>query len=135
MADVLTVRAHHLGCVAHFAVHGGDHATLPILLEALRDDPCRPVRVVAGPDDICRPCPHWNGVECVRKEGMEPKNRAKDEAFLEVLGLSDGDVLAARKLFDRVAERFTLDALRRICPTCEPEKCAAAVLLPWLDAP
>ena len=67
--DVLTVRAHHLVCLVHHAVFGDEHPTLPLLLEQIREDPERLLRVVVGPDDICLPCPHWNGALCVRKEG------------------------------------------------------------------
>ena len=129
----LTVRAHHLVCLAHHAVYGDEHPTLPILLEAVREDPERRVRVVVGPDDICLPCPYWDGTLCVRKEGMEERNRVKDAKFLEVLGLTDGEVRAAREIYDLVAERVTLGVLEAICPTCSPAECARAVRETWLE--
>ena len=131
--EALTVRAHHLVCLAHHAVHGDEHPTLPVLLKAVREDPWRRVRVVVGPDDICLPCPHWNGTLCTRKEGMEEKNRVKDARFLEVLGLSDGEERTVREVYGLVAERVTLDILEDICPTCCPAECADAVHRPWLE--
>jgi len=125
--EALTVRAHHLGCLAHFAAFGGTHATLPILLAAVREDPERRVRVVAGPDDICVPCPFWDGVRCNREPGMEEKNRAKDRAFLDALGLKDGETKTARELSKLVRDRLTLDVLTRFCPDCLPGPCADAV--------
>lgn len=133
MADVLTVRAHHLVCLAHHAVFGDEHPTLPVLLKAVREDPGRCLRVVVGPDDICLPCPHWNGTLCVRQEGMEEKNRVKDARFLEVLGLSDGEESPARDVYDRVAERVTFEVLQDICPTCSAAECADAVRRSWLE--
>jgi len=131
--DVLTVRAHHLVCLAHHAVHGGEHPTLPTLLDALRRDPDRRVRVVIGPDDVCIPCPHWNGTTCTRREGMEERNRVKDAAFLERVGLVDGETRTARQLHQMIAHRVTSETLRGICPTCNPDACAEAVLQSWLE--
>jgi len=123
----LIVRAHHIGCLIHYATYGGKHPTLPILLAALREKPDRVLRVIAGPDDICLPCPHWNGAECVREQGMEPKNRTKDERFLAALGLADGAEIRAGDLLRLVTERLDLAALRTLCADCEPDRCAAAM--------
>ena len=132
--EALTVRAHHLVCLAHHAVFGDEHPTLPVLLKAVREDPGRRLRVVVGPDDICIPCPHWNGTLCTRKEGMEEKNRVKDARFLEVLGLSDGEERTVREVYGLVAERVTLEVLEAICPTCTPEQCARAARENWLES-
>ena len=131
--EPLTVRAHHLGCLAHHAVFGDEHPTLPILLKTFRENPDRAVRVVVGPDDICEPCPHWNGTECVRKEGMESMNQRKDAQFLEALALADGDTRTPRELHALMAERLSVEVFRAICPTCQPESCAEVVQKPWLD--
>ena len=133
MSEPRNVRAHHLGCLAHFAVYGGEHPTLPILLDAFRAEPDRSVRVVVGPDDICEPCPYWDGQTCRRKEDMEPRNRAKDAAFLEALGLADGEVRTPRELVAIMTERLTDKVLAKFCPTCNPEDCARAVQAPWLE--
>jgi hypothetical protein len=127
MEKPLVVRAHHLGCLAHFAAFGGKHATLPILLAALKANPDRVLRIVAGPDDICLPCPHWNGAECVREAGMEPKNRSKDERFLVALGLADGAEMSARDALKLLAARVTSDNLKVLCADCVPEQCAPAI--------
>ena len=133
-AEVVTVRAHHFVCLAHHAVFGGEDPTLPDLLAALRENPDRDVRVVVGPEDVCEPCPHWNGTQCTRREGMEERNRIKDEGFLAVLGLTDGDVKSARELHEIIAGRVTVNVLMERCPTCSPEQCARSALAPWLDA-
>ena len=133
MVGILTVRTHHLVCLAEYAVDGGDHPTLPILLRAFRENPDRSVRVVVGPDDICTPCPYWDGVTCTREVGMEEKNRAKDAKFLDLLGLADGEVSTARELQTLIAGRVTADALHDICPTCSPDACAEAVRHSWLE--
>ncbi len=122
----LAVRTHHLMCVSRGALTGSKHPTLSPLLELIRREPDRAIRVVVGPDDICIPCPHWNGTECVRSEGMEPKNRRKDARFLEVLGLTEGQTMTAREIYDLIAERITIEDLRDICPTCQPDQCYGA---------
>ena len=124
--STLTVRAHHLACLAHYAAFGGDHPTLPALLQAAREDPDRPARVVVGPDDICLPCPHWDGERCNRKPFMEEQNRAKDALFLAALGLDDRE-RPFREIYRLVAERVTLELLQAVCPTCCPAECAEAV--------
>jgi hypothetical protein len=134
----LVVRAHHLVCLVHFAARGGTHPTLPLLLRAVRENPGRLLRVVVGPDDICQPCPHWNGATCTRLEGMEAKNRGKDARFLQALGLADGEELAAREVFARVAQRLTPAALAAICADCVPAECAASIAAScpgFVDAP
>jgi hypothetical protein len=121
----LTIRAHHLVCLAQYAVFGGDHPTAALVLAAVREDPDGPVRVVAGPDDLCTPCPHWDGTRCSRLPGMEEKNRVKDARFLAVLDLGDGE-RSVREVYAIVAERVTIDVLKAVCADCEPDKCAEA---------
>lgn len=123
----LTVRAHHLVCLLHYATFGGNHPTLPALLAALREDPDRMLRIVAGPDDICTPCPHWNGTECVREEGMEPKNRAKDLRFLAALGFAENVEMRASDLLRLITRRLDPATMRAVCPDCEPAKCSEAI--------
>ena len=122
----LKVRTHHLMCISRGAVTGGHHPTLTPLLQLIRKDPDRLITVVIGPDDICLPCPHWDGQKCNRSEGMEEKNARKDALFIEVLGLTEGDTHTARDFYDIIAERITLEALRQICPSCKPDECYPA---------
>ncbi|NLX59228.1 MAG: DUF1284 domain-containing protein [Phycisphaerae bacterium] len=123
----LAVRTHHLMCVSRGALTGSKHPTLSPLLELIRKEPGRLIRVVVGPDDICIPCPYWNGTECARSEGMEAMNRRKDQEFLEVLGMSDGQVMNAREMYDLIGRRITLEALRWVCRGgCKPDECYEA---------
>jgi hypothetical protein len=125
-AKPLAVRTHHLMCVSRGAATGSQHPTLTPLLELIRKEPGRLIRVVVGPDDICIPCPYWNGSECARSEGMEQMNQRKDREFLEVLGLAEGQVMAAREIYDLIGRQITLEDLRRICPGCKPDECYEA---------
>jgi hypothetical protein len=128
----LTIRAHHLVCLAHYVVFHDEHPTLVVLWKAMQEDPDRAVRVVVGPDDVCAPCPHWNGSECNRRPGMEEKNRVKDAAFLKALGFTEGESTTVREAYRVVAGRVTLDVLKAICPGCNPDECAEAVARwPW----
>jgi hypothetical protein len=46
----LAVRTHHLMCMSRGAATGSNHPTLSPLLEWIRRDPGRLIRVVVGPD-------------------------------------------------------------------------------------
>ena len=123
----LAVRTHHLMCVSRGALTGSKHPTLSPLLELIRKEPGRTIRVVVGPDDICIPCPYWDGTGCARSEGMEEMNRRKDQEFLEVLGLSEGQEMSAHEMYDLIAQRITLESLRWVCRGgCKPDECFEA---------
>jgi len=114
-------------CVSRGAATGSRHPTLTPLLELIREEPGRLIRVVVGPDDICIPCPHWNGSECVRSERMEQLNQRKDREFLQVLGFTQGQVMSAREIYDLIGQRITLEDLRTVCRGgCKPDECYEA---------
>jgi hypothetical protein len=122
--DTLVLRGHHLGCVLAGFAAGSDHPTVPVAIAWLRDNPRGTIRVVVGPDDICLPCPEWDGETCGR--GFEELNQGKDRMFLGLLGMDDGERLPARDVFSRLCERATSAFWRETCPGCSPDKCDAA---------
>jgi hypothetical protein len=97
---------------------------VPTAIAWLRDNPHGTVRVVVGPDDICLPCPHWQGGTCGR--GFEELNCGKDRAFLQMLGLDDGDGMPAQRLMDLFRDRASAEFFRATCPNCSPDRCAQA---------
>ncbi len=121
------IRCHHLGCLVDFAAFGGSHPTLPALLARLRENPDQIVRVVVGQDDACLPCPFWNDGQCTQRPGREERNRAKDERFLTILALEDGQELSFRQAMALVYERLGRDLLAQLCPSCHFGQCATAI--------
>jgi hypothetical protein len=122
----LKLRAHHVGCsLLEIVTHNSSHPTVPIAAKRLVGNPHGLVQVKIGPDDICTPCPHWTGGVCDR--GLEALNRSKDERFLALLGLQDGEILAGEELIERFCARADRAFFREVCEGCSPDACADAV--------
>lgn len=122
--DTLALRGHHLGCVLSALRKESSHPTVPRAVAWLRAHPEGNVHVTVGPDDVCLPCPDWDGKTC--QKGYEEMNLEKDRCFLELLGMQDGDALAARELFARLMTCVDAAFFRSVCPSCDPDSCAEA---------
>lgn len=122
--DTLALRGHHLGCVLSALRKESSHPTVPRAVAWLRAHPEGNLRVVVGPDDICVPCPDWDGKTC--RKGYEEMNLGKDRRFLELLGMEDGDASPAREVFTRLVTRADAAFFRSVCPDCHPDSCAEA---------
>mgnify|MGYP001089986925 CR=1 FL=1 len=120
----LTLRGHHLGCVLAGFGEPTDHPTVPKAVEWLREHPTGLLKGGVGPDDICLPCPQWDGTTCLR--GFEEMNKGKDTRFVALLGMRRGEELPAREVYERLCARATLEFFEDVCPRCSPAKCAAA---------
>lgn len=118
----IRLRGHHLGCTAGFAGHGYDPgftANLARIAAALSGDPDHPVLVVAGPDDVCGPCPHLVSGTCARDPGAEERVRAHDREFLRALGLRIGDRTTPRDIENRLeGNPEARDRILGACGTC-----------------
>ena len=110
--DRIVVRIHHLLCIACFA--GGDDRS-PLKEDNLyevwmkfKDNPDIPVTLVEGPGDccICPPCHSFIPGRGVCVAGCHLRDRKKDLDTFVALGLSPGDTLSARELYDRIRERI-----------------------------
>jgi len=119
-ASVLEIRPHHLMCMTCF--HGGKEALEPIeednLFEAIdivQKYPDVPIRLVRGTCMICPPCPHYlpSTGQCIGGHGRALRDELKDLDVLQRLGLTYGEVLAARDLFTRLYAEIA--STREIC--------------------
>lgn len=111
-ADLLSIRPHHLMCMACF--HGGRETLAPIaednLFEAvdiIQRRPDVPVTLAKGCCMICPPCPSYQPRtnRCIGDIGMSLRDEKKDLDVLALLGLSYGDTLPARELYRLLFER------------------------------
>ena len=119
-AEMLEIRPHHLMCMSCF--HGGREEIAPIqednLFEAIdiiQKTPESPVKLVAGPCDICPPCGKYQASTnwCIGKIGAGLRDQKKDLDTLQLLGLKYGDVLPARELYQRLFDK--IDSTRLVC--------------------
>ena len=119
-AKELTIRPHHLMCMACF--HGGRETLEPIapdnLYEAIdicQENPEMPIRLVPGPCMICPPCTSYHPPTglCVKGMGAGLRDEWKDVLVLQILGLEYGDVLPAREIYERLLAR--VPSTRDVC--------------------
>ena len=119
-ADILRIRPHHLMCLTCF--FGGKTPPAPIqednlfeVIDIVQKNPEIPIELIAGPCIICPPCKHYDkrGNLCVGKIGGGMRDEKKDLDVLRILGLSYGDRIPARELFQRVLQ--AIRSTREIC--------------------
>ena len=84
------LRGHHLICLQFF--HGEGYSeefvdNLRMTRELLRDEA---VGIAAGPDDVCRKCPHLKDDACGYNEHAEQEIREMDQRALRLLAAAPG---------------------------------------------
>lgn len=113
----MRLRAHHLLCQRGFQGYGYNEAFVSRFTEIVSslEDRASEVLIVAGPDDICETCPHFDGNVCAKGEG---KAAGHDESVAAFLGIHGGSVLDCLEL-NRVLDRVTPEDIKRLCAECE----------------
>lgn len=117
--EPLRLRGHHLLCLHGFRGFGYSPEFVSNMT-AVRDSliaSTREIELLDSPDDICRECPHLTGDECSQGNGEFGKRRM-DTAVVRKLGLSPGDRMDSRELFQLVRKRFST-GLEEICADCQ----------------
>lgn len=108
-AKILSIRPHHLMCMACF--YGTRKPLAPIAednlyeaIAAIQKNPEIPVRLIAGCCMICPPCSRYEPKTglCLGSHGMSLRDQHKDLTVLQRLGLAYGDTLPGRELFRRL---------------------------------
>ena len=122
------LRAHHLMCIQGFQGNGYTMEfveNMARIVQLLGDEPDTEVTLLAGPDDICAPCPHLLGNACVKDEGAEGEVSSMDRMVLEALGAGAGDTFPAGEAIDRLdAALARREDAERICGDCQwGERC------------
>jgi hypothetical protein len=123
------LRGHHLICLHHFRGEGYSEQFVSALARLIaRAEGGEPVRVVAGPDELCRSCPWLAAEACSRTEDADAEIREMDETALRLLGLAVGDVVPWSELRGRLAELMPVWRAK-YCAACEWRKaCQESVL-------
>ncbi|NUQ61529.1 MAG: hypothetical protein HUU20_03510 [Pirellulales bacterium] len=120
-AKALQIRPHHLMCMSCF--FGGRIDNLaPIqednlfeAIDVIQKNPEIPVTLIRGTCMICPPCSHYESKTglCLGGRSMALRDQKKDLDVLQKLGLSYGDTLPARTLFERLYDR--IPSTRDVC--------------------
>jgi uncharacterized protein len=79
---------------------------------ALGDD--TEIKVVAGLDAICAPCPNNLGAGCATEE----KIQRLDQGHARTLGLKTGDVVTWKEAKKKIAEKMTVKTHHEVCAPC-----------------
>ncbi len=117
MCKPLTLRPHHVLCIAHFIGNGYDERfvlNMTKIIAALNNDNPH-ITLAVGADAICSACPHNSQGLCDEQE----KVVRYDTACLSLLGLDKQDTLPWQQLRHLAGERI-LDAGRLVdvCGDC-----------------
>lgn len=118
----IAIRAHSLLCLQGFRGKGysdGFVAEMTAVHGALVADPDTPVRVLAGPDRLCRACPNLGPRGCtLGGPDHEAHMAAQDREVLRRLWLTDGEVLPWGRILERIARSVDGADLPGLCTTC-----------------
>lgn len=118
-ADVLSIRPHHLMCMACFYGREKFEAVaadnLFEAIDIIQTNPDIPITLVQGPCMICPPCNHYDKRTnwCIGDVGIGLRDEKKDLDVLQLLGLAYGDTRPAKELFQRLFDR--IPSTRLVC--------------------
>lgn len=113
----IPLRPHHLLCALGFAGYGYSDAftaNMARLVLPMRAEDATPLRLVAGLDPICAPCPERRGAACAK----QPKIERLDRAHAAALGLAPGDRLTWGEARERIRARVRPADLAILCADC-----------------
>lgn len=113
------LRAHHGLCLMFFEGKGYSPAftqNMAQILNRLEKAPGQKVRLLAGGDRICAPCPHFAGGKCAENA----KTSAFDRRALALCGLFSGSVLPWEAYRDLLQNRIIASKkLAAVCAGCQ----------------
>ncbi len=100
---MLKFRGHHLVCLHFFKGEGYSREFVHNLQELVgRAEKGEPIEVVAGPDDVCRACPHLRKERCWHKNDAEAEIKKLDYLALRYLGASVGEKVTWEEIKKKV---------------------------------
>ena len=93
-------------------------ATMRTMVEAMKDDTPRKVRVIRGLDTACRSCPHHGPGICQASDDSEKHVLGLDTNVLTHLDLIPGEIYDKHELIERTRERVAPEDLDHLCSGC-----------------
>lgn len=122
----LVLRAHHILCIQGFRGKGYSKefvANFASLVERLTTYNDTKIKLIAGPDDICRYCPYLGEDGCYRSaRDAERLSQHMDEQVLHRLSLEPSTGLSWTEVLQRLKDNIEPEDLWNICAGC-----------PWLS--
>lgn len=124
----LTLRPHHILCLQGFQGLGYDAAftaNLAHIHQKVYQSLETPVRIVAGIDAICKPCPHHHQNQCVKTHESQSEMQELDQKVLELLDLQLGHETTAQEIFKGANARLkSKNDVKNVCGLCSwNQKC------------
>ena len=113
----MIIRAHHGMCMLFFGGRGYDEAFTLHMAETIEYlKPETPVRIGAGPDELCMKCPNNSEGSCLTGE----KALRYDAAVLGLCGIEAGSVMPYGEFSQKVKNKIILPGKRgEVCADCE----------------
>lgn len=119
----MKLRGHHLICLHFFKGEGYTSEFVKNLEVILSKVETREVRIVMGPDDLCKACPNLSGERCTKGE---KKITELELLALNLLKGNPGDTIEWEDIKERLPE--ILDRWKkRACLDCEYEEVCKSV--------
>jgi nucleoside-triphosphatase len=122
----IILRAHHILCIQGFRGKGYSEkfvANFASIVEQLTVNKDTRIKLIAGPDDICRCCPYFGENGCHRSgSDAERSSQHMDSQVLHKLGLKPGARLSWGKILQELKAGIDPEDLAHICAGC-----------PWVD--
>lgn len=106
------LRGHHLFCLLFIEGHGYDEGFIENLKKIVKDWQETPVKIIQGPDDVCKKCPGLKNNQCVYHGNETVKE--DDERALNLLGIRTGDIVEKKSLKEKIS---------RVIKTWEEQSC------------
>lgn len=119
--EPLVLRAHHLLCIHGFRGMGYSEQfidKMSTIVEQMKDDSPRKVRVIQGLDSACASCPHQGPGICQASDDSERHVLGLDENVLKHLNLIPGAIYDKHELIKRTRERVRPEDLDHLCRGC-----------------
>ena len=120
----IIVRAHHLLCLQGF--QGLGYSTefiknMQRLVNLILSPSLNPkLKLVVGQDDFCSSCPHHGKVTCNKDQTSDERMKNRDQATLNLLGLSESTEAYAINLLELVQKKITSQqGAKPVCSDCE----------------
>ena len=101
------LRGHHLICLHFFNGEGYDETFVKNLEHVLRQANEEEIIVASGADDVCAACLHLKQNKCEYTKHSDEEVREMDKKALELLGLSESEMVCWDLLRSRVGEVFS----------------------------
>ena len=121
--EPITFRAHHILCFHGYSGKGYNEkfiARMSSLKDLFLANPDTMIKIISVPDFVCDSCPHLTPIGCSLGDFENPEERVhlRDIEVMELLGLSEGQVISVSSIFKLAERNISPEKLIEICSHC-----------------